>query len=90
LLVAQELGLLGRGLFEGAGGQAAGGGLGDLLHLCQIDIPPGALVAEGTADNDFAPVLGELGDALQIFGSQLPCTQTRSSLRLGLWPRRTS
>jgi hypothetical protein len=71
LLVAQQLGLLRGGLFEGAGGQAAGRSLSDLLQLRQIDIQPGSLVPEGTSDDDFSPVLGEIGDALQIIGSQL-------------------
>jgi hypothetical protein len=68
LLVAQELGLLAGGLFESAGRQAAGRGLGDLLHLRQIDVQAGTLVPEGTADDDFAPVLGDLGDAPKIVG----------------------
>lgn len=82
MLVAQELGLLRRGFFEGAGGQAAGRGLSDLLHIGQIDIQPGSLVSVGAADDDFAPVLGDLGDAVQIIGSQLPCTHDKIILEV--------
>ena len=82
LLVAQELGLLRGGLFKGAGGQAAGRGLRDLLHMAQIDIQPRSLVPVGAADDDSAPVLGDLADAVQIFSSQLPCTHDKIILEV--------
>jgi hypothetical protein len=79
--------LLRRGLFEGAGRQAAGGGLSDLLHLGQINIEPGSLVPEGAADDDFSPVLGDFGDAGEILGSQLPRTHDEVILEVRAWRR---
>ncbi len=70
LLRAQQLGLLSRGLFEGAGGAAAGGGLGDEFPLGQIDVAAGSLVAEGLADDAFAPVLGPSGNAVESVGGE--------------------
>ena len=87
LVVAQELGLLGRGLLQGAGRQAAGRGLSDLLHLGQIDLEAGSLVPEGAADDDFAPVLGDGGDTVQILGGQLPRTHDEIILDVRAWRR---
>jgi hypothetical protein len=70
LLWAELVSLLGGGLCEGAGGEAACGGLGDEFHLGQIDVETGARVAEGLADDDFAPVPGELGDAVGGVGGE--------------------
>jgi len=63
--------LLCRGLFQRPGGHTAGGGKGDLLHLSQIDIQPRSLSAEGAANDDFSPALGELRNAIQVLGCQL-------------------
>lgn len=72
MLVAEELGLLCGGLLEGAGRQATGRRLSDLLHLGKVDIHPGPFVTEGAADDDFTPVFGNFADAGQIIGRQLP------------------
>jgi hypothetical protein len=85
LLIAQVLSLLCRGLFEGASRQAAGRGLSDLLHLSQIDIQPGSLVPEGTSDDDSSPVLGDIGDALQIIGRQLARAHEEILLEVRAW-----
>lgn len=69
--VAEALGLLGGGLFEGAGGQAAGGGDRDLFHGVQIDVEAGALVPEGVADDDLAPLVGQVVDFLEVLGGKL-------------------
>jgi hypothetical protein len=82
LVVARELGLSRRGLLQGAGRQSAGRGLSDLLHLGQIDLEAGSLVPEGAADDDFAPLLGDDGDTIQILGSQLPRTHDKIILKV--------
>jgi hypothetical protein len=69
--VTEALGLLGGGLLEGAGGQAAGGGDRDLFHGVQIDVEAGALVPEGVADNNLAPAVGQVVDFLEVLGGKL-------------------
>ena len=72
MLGTQRPGLLiGTGL-ERAGGQAGDGGEGHLLHLVDVDVEARPVVAEGVADDEFAPLPGELLDAFEIGGSQLP------------------
>ena len=66
--VAEALGLLGGGLLEGARGQAAGGGDRDLFHGVQIDVEAGAVVAEGVADDNLAPLVGQVVDFLEVLG----------------------
>ena len=68
--VAEALGLLGGGLLEGAGGQAAGGGDRDLFHGVQIDVEAGAVVAEGVADDNLAPLAGQVVDLLEVLGGK--------------------
>jgi hypothetical protein len=70
LSIAQPLGLLGGGLLQGAGGQAAGGGDGDLLHDIEVDVQAGAVVAEGVANDDLAPVVGQVVDFLEVLGGE--------------------
>ena len=64
-------GLLGGGLLQGAGRQATGGGDGDLFHGGEIDLEARAIVAEGVADDDFAPLVGQVVDLLEILGGEL-------------------
>jgi hypothetical protein len=66
LLCAQLLGLLLRGLFEGAGGEASGGGDGHTLHGVQIDVQTRTVVAESAADHNFSPLFGQSLDFGQI------------------------
>ena len=68
--VAEALGLLGGGLLEGAGGQAAGGGDRDLFHGVQIDVEARAIVPEGVADDNLAPLVGQVVDFLEILGGK--------------------
>lgn len=68
--VAEALGLLGGGLLEGAGGQAAGGGDRDLFHGVQVDVEAGAVVAEGVADDNLAPLVGQVVDSLEVLGGK--------------------
>jgi hypothetical protein len=68
--VAEALGLLGGGLLEGAGGQAAGGGDRDLFHGVQVDVEAGALVPEGVADDNLAPLVGQVMDFPEVLGGQ--------------------
>ena len=64
--LAEALGLLGGGLLQGAGRQAAGGGDGDLFHGGEIDVEARAVVAEGVPDNDLAPLVGQVADLLEV------------------------
>ena len=64
-------GLLGGGLLQGAGRQATGGGDGDLFHGGEIDLEARAIVAEGVADDDFASLVGQVVDLLEILGGEL-------------------
>ena len=63
----QGVGLLFEEGGEGPLRQPAGGGVGDLLQGEQVDVQAGALVAEGTAGHDFAPLGGEVTDILEFF-----------------------
>jgi hypothetical protein len=74
LLLAEALGLLAGGLFEGAGQQSTYRGLTDLFHVGEIDIEVRPLVAIGAADDNSSPLSGGLGDAFEIFGGQLART----------------
>src|SRR5437879_2976618 len=71
LLLPQALGLLLRGVLQGAGGETAGRRDGDLFHGVQIDVQTGAILAKGTAGDDFAPLLGQLVDGFFIFLAEL-------------------
>jgi hypothetical protein len=64
--LTEALGLQDRGLLQGAGGQSAGGGDGDLFHGGEIDVEPGAVVAEGVPDDDFTPLVGQVMDFLEV------------------------
>jgi hypothetical protein len=70
LRVAEALGLLGGSLLEGTGGQAAGGSDGDRCHGVQIDVEAGAVVAEGVADDNLAPLAGQVVDLLEVLGGK--------------------
>jgi len=63
LLPSQEFGLLAGRVFENARGQSLGGGVGHLLHLRQINVETGPLVAVRAAGNDFSPLFREFADA---------------------------
>jgi hypothetical protein len=69
-LPAQCQGLLFEAGFEGPLGQPGGGRVRDLLHGPEIDVEPGALVAEGVAGDDFAPSGGEVAELLKFFGGE--------------------
>jgi hypothetical protein len=47
-----------------------GGGDRDLFHGGEIDLEARAIVAEGVADNDFAPLVGQVVDLLEILGGE--------------------
>jgi hypothetical protein len=64
------LGLLLGGAFEGAGEQPANSSDGDFFHLVEGDIEPGAALPPVLADNNFAPLVSEVGDALEISGGE--------------------
>jgi hypothetical protein len=82
LLGAEVLGLPLRGLFEGASGEPSGGGNGNALHGVQVDVQTWAVVAEGAADNDFSPLLGQSLDFRQILVVEFACRHSLTSLRL--------
>jgi hypothetical protein len=78
LLGGQVLGLLLGGFFEGPGGQASGG----LLHSVEIDVEAGPLIAEGTSDNDFAPLFGQGVDVGEVLVVELTRSHTASLMQL--------
>ena len=73
LLFSQFLSLPRGRFLQRAGGQPLGSGVGHLLHLRQIHVQSGALLAKCMANDNFPPLLGEPGDSLQFFGRELPC-----------------
>jgi hypothetical protein len=73
VFAAQGLGLLAGTGLERAGRQAGGGGQRHLLHLIDIDVETGPVVAERVPDDDFAPLPGELLDVFEVGRCQLPC-----------------
>jgi hypothetical protein len=72
LLGAHLLGLQVGGGLHGPGGQAAGGGDRDGLHLRQIDVEPWSFFAERAAGDDFSPTPSQLDNALEFLRGQLP------------------
>ena len=66
----EGLGLLLQEGGEGALGQAAGGGGGDLFQGEQIDVQAGAGVTEGAAGDDLAPLGRQITDILEFFGCE--------------------
>jgi hypothetical protein len=82
LSVAQGVGLLFQQGVESAFGQACGGGRSDLLHGVEINVEPGALVAEGAAGNDFAPAGGQVVDFSEEFGGKFATRHGRYRLVL--------
>jgi hypothetical protein len=71
LFGSQGLRLLFEAGLQGPFGQAGGGGLGNLLQGVQIDVEPGAGVAEGPSGDDFAPLGGEVPQFLELLGGEL-------------------
>jgi hypothetical protein len=82
LLFPQALGLLLRGLLQGAGRQPAGGGDSDLLHGIQIDVQTGAVVAESAPRDNSTPLLGELENGFFIFMAELVSWHVLAPLEL--------
>jgi hypothetical protein len=70
LLFAQAAGVLPREAWQGSLGQALGGGRGDRSHGGEVDVQAGALVTEGPAGNDCAPLGGPVADLLEVFGGK--------------------
>ena len=68
LLGRQGLGLQLQEGAEGALGQAAGGGSGDLLEGEQIDVEARAAVPEGTPGHNLPPPGGQVVDFLEVLG----------------------
>ena len=89
LLLAQGVGLLFEQGLQGALGEAGGGGLGDLLHGVEIDIESGAVVAEGAAGDDFAPLGGEVTEFLEFLGVNRRRAMMRPALELRTRGRRS-
>ena len=73
MLRSQEFGWSAGRVFAHARGQSLGGGVGHHLHLRQINVETGPLVAVRATGNDFSPLFREFADAAQVFGGQLPC-----------------
>jgi hypothetical protein len=68
---AQGVGLLLRGGFQSAGEKATDGGEGDFFHLVEVNVQPRTLLAPVLADDNFAPLFGEIGDALPVGRGEL-------------------
>ena len=74
LLRAESLGLLLQGSGERAFGEPGGGRGGELLQGGEIEVEPGAVVAEGPSGDNFAPAGGESTDILEVLrGEGLAC-----------------
>ena len=92
LLLAQGVGLLFEEGLQSALGEPGGGGAGDWLHGSEIDVEPGAVVAEGAAGNDFAPLGGEAAEFLQFLRGEravchdASCVGVKSRKRDGVTP----
>jgi hypothetical protein len=84
-VLGQGLGLLLEQGGEGALEHALGGGLGGLLQGEQVGVQGRALIAEGTAGGDFAPLGGEITEMLEFLGGKRSGGHEVSCL--GLAPR---
>jgi hypothetical protein len=82
LLRSQGVGVLAEQDVAGAFDQAGRGGTGDVLHGLEIDLRGRALVAEGAAGDDFAPVGSESTDFLEVLGGELAMRHGLSCLVL--------
>jgi hypothetical protein len=71
-LAAEVLSLLAGSRLHGASGQAASSGNGHSLHLGQIHVQAGPLVAKNSARDDLSPTARRFSDGIQFFGGQLP------------------
>ena len=82
LLLAEGLGLLLQEGGESALGQASSGSAGNLLHQVEIDVQSGAVLAEGSSSDDFAPAGGEVTDFLEECGGKFTACHGRYYLVL--------
>jgi hypothetical protein len=80
LLRAQRLGLLVEEGLQGALGEPLGRGVGDLLHGAEIDVEPRAVVAEGAAGDDLAPLGGQAAEFVEFLGGEGAACHDASSL----------
>jgi hypothetical protein len=80
LLLPQGVGLLFEEGLQGALVEPGGGGLSDLLHGVEIDVESGAVVAEGAAGDDFAPLGRQITEFLELWGSELASRHDASHL----------
>jgi hypothetical protein len=76
------LGLLLQQRREGALGQAAGRGVGDLLQGKQIDVETRSGVAEGAAGNNSPPLGGQVTYILEFLGGEFGSGHQLSCLAL--------
>jgi hypothetical protein len=65
---------------QGALVEAGGGGLGDLLHGVEVDVEARAVVAEGAAGDDFAPLGRQITEFLELLGGKLASRHDGSCL----------
>jgi len=82
LLLAEGLGLLLQEGGESALGQASSGSAGNLLHQVEIDVQSGAVLAEGSSSDDFAPAGGEGANFLKDLGGKVAMRHNESCLVL--------
>jgi hypothetical protein len=79
LLLAQSGGLLFQEGLQGAGQEAGGGGLSDLLEGVEVEFE-GCLVGASAPGNDFAPLGGELTQFLELVWGELAAWHVVSCL----------
>jgi hypothetical protein len=88
-LFAERLGLLLQEGGQGAFRQASGRSVGELLHGLEVGVQSGAVLAEGTSGNDFAPAGSEVTDFSEEFGGKCTARHLRYYLVLAakVWER---
>lgn len=80
MLRAQGVGLALQEGLQGALVEAGGGGLGDLLHGVEVDVESGAVVTEGAAGDDFAPLGRQITEFLELLRGKLAACHEGSCL----------
>lgn len=79
---------------EGSREQGLDGRHGDILHLGQVDVETGSVLAPVLPDDDFSPPPRQLLDSAKVLSRRLPCCHVASLQEFGVlaltkfYPRR--